>query len=599
MKKKVILPLLSILFLASCGQPSEAPITEPQKTEPVETAPVTEPIEDFDIVGQTKINLDDDLFEKVMKKKGSTDFAEDCCDMNVDGVERMLTTSDYPVGGEKEVFTNYVDGDTTSFTSYNGLYTVKVRYLAVDTPESTSEIEEWGKSASNFNKEKLKSAKHVIVQSAGCAKTGKVAVADLDGYQRTLAYVWYTDKENPTKDDFRNLNLELVYEGFSIFSGSRDEMEENFYDAFMKANDIARAYKKHIYTDKEQADPNYYYGDPKPLGLDQIYDKSLYTNKTDTGISYSVFCDEYTKWTFEGVVSRKVGNAFYLQDTINGKAYGLYVFTLRSYAPVKVGNRLKVSGVLSYYGGAYELTGVSYSMFDHAPGDIEYVKDASGKNVVEEVTPIEATTAQIKSGMYDCVLVKVKDSNAADNNIYFNTTWSQYGDEVTSFAYGGEEELNGYNSTHPYYNTSNDIIIFGRAGNKMENVDNFSTLSSSNEYLRIKIPDSVRVNDENNETITSYRYFTGTSDINGVDAPVYYVPKDPQLAFDLTNKKVSYDSLTEEQKANISVKSYQPKYVTEPVGIAQQYVSTSGNAMYSLNICSYKDFKDFTEYVGD
>ena len=189
MKKKVILPLLSILFLASCGQPSEAPITEPQKTEPVETAPVTEPIEDFDIVGQTKINLDDDLFEKVMKKKGSTDFAKDCCDMNVDGVERMLTTSDYPVGGEKEVFTNYVDGDTTSFTSYNGLYTVKVRYLAVDTPESTSEIEEWGKSASNFNKEKLKSAKHVIVQSAGCAKTGKVAVADLDGYQRTLAYV--------------------------------------------------------------------------------------------------------------------------------------------------------------------------------------------------------------------------------------------------------------------------------------------------------------------------------------------------------------------------------------------------------------------------
>ena len=70
MKKKVILPLLSILFLASCGQPSEAPITEPQKTEPVETAPATEPIEDFDIVGQTKINLDDDLFEKVMKKKG-------------------------------------------------------------------------------------------------------------------------------------------------------------------------------------------------------------------------------------------------------------------------------------------------------------------------------------------------------------------------------------------------------------------------------------------------------------------------------------------------------------------------------------------------
>ena len=52
----------------------------------------------------------------------------------------------------------FVDGDTTHFhvpqeISADGI--LKARYIAVNTPESTGQIEEWGKKASNFTREKL------------------------------------------------------------------------------------------------------------------------------------------------------------------------------------------------------------------------------------------------------------------------------------------------------------------------------------------------------------------------------------------------------------------------------------------------------------
>lgn len=588
MKAKYLITVLPLLLLSTaCGE---------NKT--------SEKITEVDYTGQTHLKLDADLFAKVMKNKSNGTFdGENYCDFNVDGVEKMLTESDYPTGSQSKVFTNYVDGDTTSFTTYNGFYNVKVRYLAVDTPESTSEIEEWGKSASKFNKSKLSAAKHVIVQSAGCARTGKTAVADLDGYQRSLAYVWYSDVENPTQNDFRNLNLELVQEGYSIFSGSREDMvefetvdgvavvkDDSFYNAFVAANDQAKALKKHIYSDEK--DPNYYYGAPKKLTLDALYDTSLYDLEADfkgKKVKYSAYCDEFTRWTFEGVVSRKAGNSFYIQDTIDGKTYGLYVFTFRTYAPVQIGNRIRVSGVLSYYGGIYELSGVTYSMFDHQEGDIEYVKDDKGNKIVEDVQPIPATVKEIKQGKYQSVLVEVKDE-ASDNNLYFGNTLSEYNGEITSFASGGSEEINGFNSTHPFYNTNNDMTLFGKWGSKMENVSDFSTLTGNDDYLRVKIPDSVRVMDEEDKTIVSYRYFTGTADIKGDDAPHYYIQKDPETVYKLTNGLMTEDQLTEEQKKNLIKESYKPKKVKNPIGIAQQYISTSGNATYSLNICSNLDF---------
>ena len=61
----------------------------------------------------------------------------------------------------------FIDGDTTHFylddtTAFPEGF-AKVRYLAIDTPESTGKIEEWGKSAASFTKEKLRGASAIML----------------------------------------------------------------------------------------------------------------------------------------------------------------------------------------------------------------------------------------------------------------------------------------------------------------------------------------------------------------------------------------------------------------------------------------------------
>lgn len=578
MKKKIVTSLLAVCLLAvtGCDKKTNSSVVSNNNSvinSNTNNSNSTKPnpdVVDEDVVGNTHLKLDAELFNLVMTNKSSRDYDSSKADFNAIGVERMLTTSDYSPNKSNDVFTNYVDGDTTQFTTYNGIYNVKVRYLAIDTPESTSEIEEWGKTASNFNKSKLKNAKHIIVQSAQCAKTGKRGAADLDGYGRSLAYVWYTDKDNPTQNDFRNLNLELVYAGYSLFSGSRSEMDSDFYDAFMKAYDIAFNLKKGMFSDEK--DENYYYGEAKSLSLKDLYDKEYYVTKhkndpDNDGTSYSQFCDYKTKYTFEGVVTRKVGTSFYIQDKIDGNYYGLYCFTLRSYRPVKVGNRIKVSGVLSWYSGSYELSGLSYSEFDHQDGDIEYVLDGNGKRVTETVTPVKATYKEINSGKYDNILCELVDDSGNDQTVYFNNAYSNYNGEITNYPSGGTEELNGYNDTYPFFNTDNSMILFGRAGSDFtSNTVSFDDLmSSTKDYVRVKVSRDVIISDDNDIGITSYRYFTGTKNIDNKEVYHYYSPKHPNVTKAIIDAGTVYNgnvdpsldtSITSPANGDIYVKGY-------------------------------------------
>lgn len=81
-------------------------------------------------------------------------------------------------------FNEGVDGDTVKF-EMNGEI-IKVRFLAVDTPESvhpTKEVQAYGVEASNFTKEKLKNAKTIELEfDNNSDKTDK--------YGRYLAWIW-------------------------------------------------------------------------------------------------------------------------------------------------------------------------------------------------------------------------------------------------------------------------------------------------------------------------------------------------------------------------------------------------------------------------
>lgn len=77
-----------------------------------------------------------------------------------------------------------IDGDTANFKINGKVY--KTRFLFIDTPESTTKVEKFGKEASNYTCTKLKQAKKIVLETEG---------KDVyDKYDRLLAWV-HTDNQ--------------------------------------------------------------------------------------------------------------------------------------------------------------------------------------------------------------------------------------------------------------------------------------------------------------------------------------------------------------------------------------------------------------------
>lgn len=125
-----------------------------------------------------------------------------------------------------------IDGDTTHFR-VNG-ERISVRYLAVDTPESTGQIEPWGKAASDYVCERLERAETIVLEAETPNETGT--------YGRHLAYVWY---------DNRLLNLEIIEQAFSHAAGVGNL---KYADIFRQAEDKAEPTGRRIWGED---DPNF------------------------------------------------------------------------------------------------------------------------------------------------------------------------------------------------------------------------------------------------------------------------------------------------------------------------------------------------------
>ena len=116
---------------------------------------------------------------------------------------------------------SFVDGDTTHFnvpTTIVDSGVLKARYLAINTPESTGKIEEWGKKASNYTRERLSKATSIIIES----DNGRWNLDSTGG--RYLVWVWYRTSEN---EDYRNLNIELLQNGLGIASSTANNRYGN------------------------------------------------------------------------------------------------------------------------------------------------------------------------------------------------------------------------------------------------------------------------------------------------------------------------------------------------------------------------------------
>lgn len=104
-------------------------------------------------------------------------------EFNVTTLENLLKNNQETERIEVK-YSEGVDGDTAKF-DMNGEI-IKVRFLAVDTPESvhpTKEVQAYGVEASDFTKEKLKNAKTIELEfDNNSDKTDK--------YGRYLAWIW-------------------------------------------------------------------------------------------------------------------------------------------------------------------------------------------------------------------------------------------------------------------------------------------------------------------------------------------------------------------------------------------------------------------------
>ena len=244
----------------------------------------------------------------------------------------------------------FIDGDTTHFNvpksvMENGI--LKARYLAINTPESTGKIEPYGKTASNFTKEKLSQATSIIIESDNGTWN-----PDSTG-SRYLVWIWYKTAEDT---EYRNLNIEILQNGLALASNSA---ANRYGSTCMDAIAQAETNKLNVYSG--QKDPNFYYGEAVELTL-----KELRAN---------IEAYEGVAVAFTGIVTRNSGqDGVYVEalDEETGMYNGMYIYYGTSaHADMKdevlvIGNEVRIVGTVSVFNGSYQVSGLKYDVRDKA-----------------------------------------------------------------------------------------------------------------------------------------------------------------------------------------------------------------------------------------
>jgi micrococcal nuclease len=218
-----------------------------------------------------------------------------------------------------------VDGDTAHFLDADNK-NLKIRFLGVNTPESTGQIAPWGNQASAFTKSKLENAAEIVIESE---VLGQAPEIDATG-SRYLAYIWYRPSKNA---NFRNLNLELIEQCYSFFTGLEDNLK--YGETFRKA--YVEVYPKKLRVFGE-LDPDFdYTGGVSNITIAELrYNLSSYSTGTNLKITARVV--------------RSVGNSLFIEDTeetvIDGKSIKAGIFLYHSF--ISALGKYKIGDVISF-----------------------------------------------------------------------------------------------------------------------------------------------------------------------------------------------------------------------------------------------------------
>lgn len=369
---------------------------------------------------------------------------------------------------------NFVDGDTTHFyvpSSVSGNGLLKARYLAVNTPESTGKIEEWGKKASNFTKEKLSGAETIMIESDN-------GMWNLDSTgERHLVWVWYKPQGSST---YRNLNVELLQNGLSLASNSADN---RYGETCMAAIQQAKGNKLHIHSNAD--DPDFYYGEALPVTL-----KGLRTN---------IELYEGMKVAFEGVITYESAQTVYVEeyDDETDMYYGMTVYygwnlTGTGLEMMAAGNRVRIVGSVQYYatGGTWQVSDVKY--VDMRPNDPNNVQLISTGNAAAN-SPIKGT--DFRDGEVEVEVMKSLDSEETELKTF----------DYAHLLLSTSVSMKNLKVTRVYTTTNEDSSSKG-AMTLTCKTDDGTTISVRTAVLR----------DENGDLITEDAYMGKTINIQGI-----------------------------------------------------------------------------------
>lgn len=262
---------------------------------------------------------------------------------------------------------SFVDGDTVHFFVPESIMpsgVLKARFIGIDTPESTGKIEEYGKAASEFTKEKLSRAHSIMIES----DDGNWDFDSTGG--RYLVWVWYKAEK---AGEYRNLNIELLQNGLARAYSSANN---RYGSTCTAAINRAKANKLNSYSG--QKDPDFYYGDAVELTLKELRcGIEGYNGK---------------KVAFEGVITINSGNGVFIEDydAETDRYYGIsayygYGLSGAGLDILSVGNRARIVGTVQYYeaGGCYQVSGLSYrQMKPDDPNNLQKLSEGNAAGYV-------------------------------------------------------------------------------------------------------------------------------------------------------------------------------------------------------------------------
>lgn len=277
-----------------------------------------------------------------------------------DYVSALSLDLDSETAKQEVTVKSFVDGDTVHFhvpTTIDASGVLKARFLAINTPESTGKIEEYGKKASEFTREVLSSATSILIESDD-------ASWNLDSTGgRYLVWVWYQTEGD---SEYRNLNLEILQNGLAIANSTANN---RYGETCMAALNQAKAEKLNLYSGEQ--DPDFYYGDAIELTLLEL--------------RRNIAAYDGMKVAFNGVVTLNANNTVYVEsyDADTDLYCGITVYYGYGLSGdgldiLSVGNEVRIVGTVQYYeaGGTYQIADVSYrAMKPDDPNNLQKLGD--------------------------------------------------------------------------------------------------------------------------------------------------------------------------------------------------------------------------------